>query len=511
MEATNKQFSQKWAITLFTIGVFMAGLDNGIISTALTTINDSFHVSPSWGAWSITLYTLGIAISVPIIGKLSDRYGRRRLFIIEIAIFGIGSLLVALSPNFVFLLIARFIQSIGGGGIFIIGSSHILTTLPKNKQGKALGMLGGMNGLAAVIGPNLGAVILNVTGSWHWMFLINIPIAIFLVVFGYYKIPESKPGEAKPMDLRGTIYLSLAILAFMYGLTNIDALHLVGSLFAMQVLPFLLIGFMLFIVLLVHEKKLESIGGDPIISYTLMRQSSFQLTLFLGLLSGGFLAGIIFIPAYVQQVLQVPVENAGYWLTPLAVASGIGAGLGGVLTDRMGAAKSIIIAGIVGLSGFMLFPFWVSGFPSFFVASVLAGIGLGFLLGAPLNVLVGECAGEDGQGAALGTLSLVRQIGLTLFPTLYAGFMTGAFNRVESAVNNEIGEQTLDLPAAAQDNYQLIQEQVQLIQDPQVRNHAADMIATVFKSGFSQMFITTAVLSFCVLMAGIYLTKKSKL
>src|SRR5690625_7110139 len=92
----NIHSSQSWPIFLFTIGVFMAGLDNGIISTALTTINESFNVSPSWGAWSITLYTLGVAISVPIIGKFADRYGRRRLFIIEIFLFGLGSLLVAL-------------------------------------------------------------------------------------------------------------------------------------------------------------------------------------------------------------------------------------------------------------------------------------------------------------------------------------------------------------------------------------------------------------------------------
>src|SRR5690625_3748270 len=146
---TQTEVSRKWPIALFTIGVFMAGLDNGIISTALTTIYESFNVSPSWGAWSITLYTLGIAISVPIIGKLSDNYGRRRLFIIEIFLFGLGSLLVALSPNFVFLLVARFIQAIGGGGIFIIGGSHLLSHLPRNKQGKALGLLGGMHGLSA--------------------------------------------------------------------------------------------------------------------------------------------------------------------------------------------------------------------------------------------------------------------------------------------------------------------------------------------------------------------------
>src|SRR5690625_7475363 len=92
--------SQTWPIFLFTIGVFMAGLDNGIIGTALTTLNESFNVSPNWGAWSITLYTLGIAITVPIIGKLSDRYGRRRLIIVDITLFAGGSITLSYSQNF---------------------------------------------------------------------------------------------------------------------------------------------------------------------------------------------------------------------------------------------------------------------------------------------------------------------------------------------------------------------------------------------------------------------------
>src|SRR5690625_7996566 len=111
---------QTWPILLFTIGVFMAGLDNGIIGTALTTTNESYGVSPDWGAWSITIYTLGIAMSVPIIGKFSDRYGRRRLFIIEIFLSGFGCLLVALRQNFVWLLFGRLIQAVGGVGIFVI-------------------------------------------------------------------------------------------------------------------------------------------------------------------------------------------------------------------------------------------------------------------------------------------------------------------------------------------------------------------------------------------------------
>src|SRR5690625_2781658 len=102
------------SFTILLIGVFMAALDNGIISAALTTINSSFGVSATAGTWGITLYTLGLAIATPIVGKLSDRYVRKKLFLIEIIIFTIGSLGVALSPNFTFFLVSRLVQSFGG-------------------------------------------------------------------------------------------------------------------------------------------------------------------------------------------------------------------------------------------------------------------------------------------------------------------------------------------------------------------------------------------------------------
>src|SRR5690606_26571185 len=104
-----KQSSQFWALLLFSVGVFMAALDNGIISSALTTINRHYDVTDNWGAWGVTIYTLGLAISLPIVGKLSDRYGRKKLFIFEIALFGLGSALVALSSSFGFYLAARFL------------------------------------------------------------------------------------------------------------------------------------------------------------------------------------------------------------------------------------------------------------------------------------------------------------------------------------------------------------------------------------------------------------------
>ncbi|HLQ70201.1 MAG TPA: MFS transporter, partial [Bacillota bacterium] len=147
----------KIGFIILLVGVFMAALDNGIISAALTTINSSFDVSAVSGTWGITLYTFGMAVATPIVGKLSDRYGRKKLFLIEVAIFTIGSLGVALSPTFEMFLGSRLFQSFGGGGIFIIASSHIISTFPKEKQGSLLGLVGGMNGIASVIGPNIGS------------------------------------------------------------------------------------------------------------------------------------------------------------------------------------------------------------------------------------------------------------------------------------------------------------------------------------------------------------------
>src|SRR5699024_318337 len=492
----------------------MAGLDNGIISTALTIIYESFGVSPSWGAWSITLYTLGIAISVPIIGKLSDNYGRRRLFIIEIALFGLGSLLVALSPNFVFLLIARFIQAIGGGGIFIIGSSHILATMPKNKQGKALGLLGAMHGLSAVIGPNLGAVILKLTGTWQWMFLINIPIALFLIIFGYLKIPETKAQQSKRLDLKGTALLTLSILTLMFGITNIDSSNMSESLLSISVYPLLLLSIFLFIWLIKYEQYLEEIKEDPIFSANLLKQRQFQITLILGLFSGGFLAGIIFIPSYVQQVLNIPVENAGFWMTPLALASGIGAGLGGYLTDKLGAKLTVTISGVVGVIGFLMFPIFVTNGLMFVIASILAGVGLGMMLGAPLNSLIGETAKESQYGSALGTLSLMRQIGLTLFPTIFAGFITSSTLKVEPILFKEYGELAKkiinDNGNESTEGFSLLLNNISQLSDTNLQNEMLQTVTRIFKIGYDQMFYTSATLAFFVMLLGIYLLIKEK-
>src|SRR5699024_8169553 len=354
-------------------------------------------------------------------------------------------------------------------------------------------------GISAVIGPNIGAVILHLTGNWQWLFYINIPIALFLIVMGIYKLEEGSEPSKNKIDMKGVVLLSLTIIAFMVGLTNIDGEQLQSSIVSLDVLPFIALGLVGLVFLLSHEKQLEANGGDPIIAYSLLQKRSFRLTLLLGLLSGGFLATIIFIPSYVQQVLQVSPENAGFWLTPLAIASGIGAGLGGFLTDKIGAKKTIITSGFIGFTGFLLFHSYVEGFWLFFIASTLAGIGLGFLLGAPLNVLISESAREDQYGTSLGTLSLVRQVGLTLFPTLFASFITTGVIKIEPIIDETFGKQLLDIGEFEKGTeYSQIISEINKLEDPYVRGQLLELVANVMKTGFQYMFMTAMLIAIVV-------------
>ncbi len=521
-----KRSSQSWAIVLFSIGVFMAALDNGIISAALTTINDSFDVSPNWGAWGVTLYTLGLAISVPIIGKLSDRYGRKKLFIIEIAIFGLGSLLVALSPNFTFYLIARFIQALGGGGIFIIGSSHVLSTLPPEKQGKALGMLGGMNGIAAVLGPNIGSILLDLTGSWHFLFLINVPIAITLIILGFLKLEETADPTPGKLDLLGTILLSFAILGIMYGLTNIEGVQFLDSLLQPNVYGFIVGGIAIFILLLIYEGKIEKRGGDPILPILLLKQPTFLLTLLIGAFSGALLAGMIFVPAFSEQVLGIAQENAGYWMTPLALAAGVGAAVGGILVDKKGPILAVFMSGLISAIGFLLFPTWIEVKWQFVVSSSIAGLGMGIILGAPLNILATEKLLTD-KGTALATLSLTRQIGMTIAPTIYAGFIARGFNELPTLFKNdftgilqnniqnsgisqeglkELETITTSISAEGNDfSQEAMSEVIGQIHDPGLKQAILDSLqqvtVTAAQNGYGGLFYSAVVIALLVLIA----------
>lgn len=225
----------------------------------------------------------------------------------------------------------------------------------------------------------------------------------------------------------------------MYGLTNIEGTSLLDSLLTTNVYAFLLIGIVLFIILVFYNRSLEKRNGDPILPISLLAHPTYLLTLLIGTLSGALLAAMIYIPAFTEQVLGIAAENSGYWMTPLALASGIGAGLGGALVDKKGPILAVFLSGLITAIGFLLFPTWLETKWQFIITSSIAGVGIGIILGAPLNILATERLEKD-KGSAVAGLSLARQIGMTIAPTIYAGFIVRGFNQVPSLFESDFAD-----------------------------------------------------------------------
>jgi len=514
-EHKDKQSNIGFIILL--IGVFMAALDNGIISAALTTINSSFEVSATAGSWGITLYTFGLAIATPIVGKLSDRYGRKKLFLIEIAIFTIGSLGVALSPNFGFFLAARLFQSFGGGGIFIIASSHVISTYSKERQGSMLGLIGGMNGIASVIGPNIGSFLIDITGSWHWLFLINVPIGIIILAVGYYSLAETKESVLSKIDFLGISLLSFSILSIMFAINNLGQGELLDSFLHWTVLGFLLAGIGIFAVLIFVEKRQEQRQVDAILPYRLLKKPTYSVTMIMALLSGTFIGAIIFIPSFAEQILGIPAAKSGYWMTPLALASGIGAGGGGYFVDKQGALRTLALSGIIAIIGFTGLAFFVDTKAMFIIFSVIAGIGFGFVLGAPLTVLTSNAAGTQ-KGSALGTLSVARQIGLTISPTIFGTFIQRGFGNIGDIIPKKLQEHNInpeDVPEDAMSSlgdtsYTAIQEQIEQIPSENVQAALFEAFNEAAHNAYAPIYIMTAGMAVVIIVLVITFRKKFK-
>ena len=264
-----KTGSRRWVLVLvlYLLGLFMGALDTGIVTPARTVIQSDLGVDEKLGIWMITVHTLAYAAAIPVMGKLADRIGRKPLYLIAIALFGLGSLLCGLSQDvgsFPMLIIARIIQAIGGGGIVPIATAEVGTSVPPAKRGMALGLVGGVHGIANVFGASAGSLILDIVGShnWQWIFYINVPIAIAIIVLGVRFLPAPISESTRKLDLAGITVLVALILALLYGLRNLDFFDLGNSIRDLGVYPFLLAAIVLLPILVAIELR----ASDPVLT-----------------------------------------------------------------------------------------------------------------------------------------------------------------------------------------------------------------------------------------------------
>lgn len=420
---------QKITLLVFLLGIFIGAIDSGIVSPARTVIQNQLGVGENTGVWMITVYTLVYAVSMPIVSKLSDRYGRKRVYLTSILIFGIGSFMCALTNqygSFTFLLISRVIQAIGGGGITPIATAFIGQSFPPEKRGTALGLVGGVYGIATILGPTMGSSILDIAGAnnWGWLFLINVPICIIIILLGL-RIKENKGEESSKLDIAGSVAISIVIVSIMYALTNINFFNIKESIQDVQVYPYLIIFVISLPIFIAIAKRAE----DPILNLKYFKNSQIAVTLVLGFLTGAGLMGIVFVPQFAENVLKLKAGSGGYLVTLMSVFAGVTSPLGGKLIDKY-SAKVVMLAGFACmLTGTLYLAFIVVSYPTFInmlIGLGFVGFGIGFTMGTPLNYLMLTYVKENESASALSTLSLIRSIGVTVSPNIMINFIAEA-------------------------------------------------------------------------------------
>ncbi len=391
-------------LILLFIGVLMGALDISIVGPAIPSIEKALHVEARDLSWIFSIYVLFNLVGISLMAKMSDAYGRRWVYILAVAIFGMGSLVVALSHDTTMLLIGRAIQGFGSSGIFPVASATIGDIFPIEKRGRALGMIGAVFGLAFMLGPFMAGIVLMYF-EWNVLFLINLPIAIMLMIFAARLLPSNRLEKVPDIDWTGIILMAIILTSFTLALNNIDTHHIGDSLSSWSVLPFIALTVLLTPVLLMLETR----SKEPVLNVRLFKSRQVRIVGFIAFGLGLFQSGIVFLPKMAVALFGVEPSKASFMLLPVVIATAIGSPVNGRLVDKIG-SKIIIITGLL-IASVALFLLSLLSANILLYYAAEACLGFGLAMRASLNYIMLNEVSAIERASTQGILVIFVSIG----------------------------------------------------------------------------------------------------
>lgn len=401
---------RRWGVlAILCVGIFMLLLDGTIVNIAIPDILTSFETGFSEVEWVMNAYLLVFAVLLITTGRFGDLYGRRLLFIVGVALFTSASLACGLAPGIGWLIGFRALQGLGGAMMMPNTLSIIANVFPPEERGKAMGFWGGVSGISLALGPSLGGVLVD-AASWRWIFFINVPIGVILLVAALRWLPESTdPTSVKQIDYPGVIVLTATLFALTFALIEGQNYGWTSGLILGLFAAVVALGA---VFVLIQRRQVQ-----PLMDLNLFKNRTFSVTnAVAGLLSFGMMGVFFLLPVFLQTILGYSAIKAGLVMTPLAAIVIVASPTSGTLSDRIG-PKWLMFAGmLITALGFyltrrvmvtegswqdMVVPFMVSGF------------GIGMVMPPSTSAVMGAVAPER-AGQASGVVSSVRQIGSVL-------------------------------------------------------------------------------------------------
>lgn len=395
--------------TIF-IATFMAAIEGTIVSTAMPTIVGALHGVKVMN-WVFTMYLLTSAMATPIYGKMADRIGRKPVMMVSLGVFVVGSLCSGLSQSMPALIVSRALQGIGAGGIMPVTFTMIADIYPIEKRARVLGLNGSAWGIAAVVAPLIGGFIVDKL-SWHWVFILNVPIGLVTMLLTYIFFQEHHVAEKKPVDIMGTVWLALTLLFMLTGFQMLDGAN--GIVYALLLVALAIVTLFLFI-------RQEKRAVDPVISLELFKSRTFTIQNVLAALVSGIVMGHeVYMPMWMQGILGLDASMGGFAVTPSSLMWVIGSFVAGRMIVKMRPQRVLMVAlGIIAVGIFILASVPASTpFAFFLLFSAILGSGFGIAI-TTTTVSSQAAVGQDKIGVATSFNTLSRTLGQTVMVAVF--------------------------------------------------------------------------------------------
>ncbi|MFF0267606.1 DHA2 family efflux MFS transporter permease subunit [Kribbella sp. NPDC004536] len=337
------------------LGAIMSILDITVVNVALPTFQDEFGTpqSPvpySTVAWTVTAYTLALATVIPLTGWAADRFGTKRLYMTAIFLFTAGSALCATATSINMLISFRVLQGLGGGMLMPLGMTIMTRAAGPHRMGRLMAILGVPMLLGPILGPILGGWLIQVA-SWHWIFLINLPLGIIALIYAWFALERDHPHRSESFDFLGVVLMSPGLALFLFGVSSLPAKG--GDFGAPRVWVSMLIGVLLMGAFVLHSFRPE----HPLLDLRLFRDRNLTISIItMFLFAAAFFGGLLLVPTYFQQIRGESTLHAGLLVAPQGLGAMITMPIAGRLVDKIPIGRivpfgiALIVIGMFGLT-----------------------------------------------------------------------------------------------------------------------------------------------------------------
>jgi EmrB/QacA subfamily drug resistance transporter len=480
--------ARPWVLAATILGSALGFIDGTVVNVALPAIQSDLNASIEGAQWVVNGYMLMLGALTLIGGAAADRFGRRRVFALGVAVFTAASVACGLAPSTVILIAARFVQGVGGALLVPSSLAIISAAFPEETRGKAIGTWAGFSALTMALGPILGGVLVD-AWSWRAIFFINVPLAAVTLVIVFARVPESRNDADAPLDWRGGLLATVGLAALAYGLTAAAQrgwadVSVVGS----------LIGSALVLAAFVWW---EARASAPMLPLGLFRSPLFAganlLTLLLYFALGG---ALFFLPFDLIHVQGYSATAAGAAFLPFPLIAGTLSRWSGGLLDRYGAKPPLTVGPAIAAAGFALLAlpaiggsYWATLFP----AMVVLGLGMA-ITAAPLTTAVMDAVDDRHAGTASGVNNALARIAGTLAVAVLGTLAVGLFGPALAARLDALRVSPDVRAALAAQVPRLVEAQVPPVEEP-TRRLLEQAIADAFVHTFRIVMLVCAALA----------------